>query len=1016
MNEAAAIRSELDNAARMVSAENYPQAELYLRRYLRFGGKDPAARHLLSAVHQGFGVPEPFELVEAKAPLATAKPKYLLIKAWGCGFWSDVHHVIGQLLLAELTQRVPVVQWGDNSLFGAWDLFFEPVADAVLPVLDANVGIFPAKWNTANLGENNVNKWDGADSRIAAPQLFCRDEDIVVSDFYMTVSSLIPWIGRDSRYHGLSDDEIYLDLFARHLRPRAGVIARVDAFHRAHMQHRPQVAVHVRGSDKVFESTELHRTNERYFGFVDRIILLNPGIGVFLLTDSVDVHASFEARYGDLLVATPALRSSSERGVHMQGHAGQTVAEEVMVDAYLAARCHYFIGNQESNVSLAIASLKRWPPGFLALLGDKNGRAENLFLHRPKQGDAAPACRLCASPVGFAFDALVLGKHRVRYAACSSCGALQTETPHWLAEAYSGAAERFDTGKASRTVVNFLALPRLLEILHVRPGDMAIDFGGGTGLFARLMRDLGHNFHSFDKFGSGEFTGAFNLTGIEQSRCSLMTLFEVAEHFAEPAEEWARIFATDPDFVIGSTGLYEGQGPQWPYLSPESGQHVFFYSFKALEHIARQHGRVAYRAGMYFLIARRPLSAEQMEAIRGWSAGLYPACKQSFDQWAQGPYTHATRDNRELAVMDSLRQSGTRIVLDGVFFRFSSGIARLWRSVLAEWSASGFGEFVVVIDRARTAPRLPGIRYVDAPQHQYADIAADRRLLQDICDRERASLFISTYYSSPLTTPAVLMVLDMIPEVMGFDLADPQWVEKRRCIEYAEAYLAISDSTARDLVRFHPQVPAASVQTTYCGSDFRTALADEVSAFRARHGITRPWFLIAGGRADYKNAALFFKAFEQLGDARAGLAVVCTHAVQLEPEFAACLGPAQVHTLVLSDADLQCAYSGGVALAYPSRYEGFGLPVLEAMACSCPVITCASSSIPEVGGDAVLYVGPDDVAAMQAALIKVQDAATRADLIARGLARARRFSWTRMARDVALALATRAVEHSGARA
>jgi len=954
------LPADLAPAAELLAAGNFPQAELHLRHHLAAGHHPAATQAMLDAVAAGYGLAPGFTLVEPAANPDT--PRTLLIKAWGYGFWSDVHHVLIHLLVAELTGRRPVVQWGSNSLFSdaatagqggnAFLHFFEPPAGATLTEAQALADqgdVYPPKWQGRRLDEDNVNKWEGPGSRTAAQYLFARPETLVVSDFYSTVSSLLPWIGAGSRYHGMSDDQIHSALFQRYLKPSAAMQARVDAFAQAHFTGRPWVAVHVRGSDKIFEAAALAQTNAGYAAFIDRIIALNPEIGVFLLTDSVDLHAHFSARYGERVVTTPALRSSSQTGVHMQGHNGRTVGEEVLLDALLATRCQYFVGNRESNVSLAIASLKTWAPGFIVMLGDKSGRAENSYLHNRRNNasaDAAPA---------------TLAAH----------AAAQPALPH------PAAAARHDATRAARTLAHARALPQLLALLHLRPADRCIEVGSAGGLLTRLLRDQGVNMHALAPAGSSEFAGPHRVAALARP-CSALTLLSDGLPFAAASRPWSEIFAADPEVVVG-----------------DARSSSLLADVQAL---AAAHSRHAWQAGSYLLLTRQPPSAQQT-ALAATLASVFPPAAPA----------EALRDQLEQATFDRLRRSGRRIAIDGVFFRFASGISRLWRAVLAQWSASGFGEFVVVIDRAGTAPRLPRLRYVDAPQHQYADTMADRQLLQAICDRENIGLFVSTYYSTPLTTPSTLMVLDMIPEVMAYDPLNPQWAEKRHAIGYASAYLAISDSTAQDLRRFFPAIGAQQVQTTYCGCDFQPATAAAVQAFRERHGIARPYFMTAGTRAEYKNAIQFFKAFEALGDQRAGLAVVCTNANQLEPEMAACLGPAQLHLLVLSDAELQCAYSGALALAYPSRYEGFGLPVLEAMACACPVITCRISSIPEVGGEAVVYVDPDSTQEMQQALLDVQQPARRSALVARGLEQARQFSWARMAREVALALATRAV-------
>ena len=615
-------------------------------------------------------------------------------------------------------------------------------------------------------------------------------------------------------------------------------------------------------------------------------------------------------------------------------------------------------------------------------------------------------CRLCQSPVQQMFSNTILGKHQVNYYLCNRCGALQTADPYWLDEAYEGSAELYDTGKASRTVVNFLALPAILVALKVRKTDLAVDFGGGTGLLARLMRDTGYNFHTCDKFGGSEFMGGYAWSSIGRP-CKLVTLFEVAEHFSDPAEEWQRIFAGDPEWVIGSTSLYVGQDKDWPYLSCDSGQHVFFYSAETLAYVAHTAGRYAYNLGMYFLITRVPLDEETLKLISDWKNNLISACNASFATWTQGPYRHASVDNTEVSVYARLRQSGKRIAVDGTFFRNATDISRLWSNILNHWSASSLSQFIMVIDRGRTAPRLPGISYVDAPFHDIEMPEQDRKLLQDICDKERIGLFISTNYTIPLTTPSVLLVLDMIPEVMGYDMSDPQWLAKRNAIEYAMAFISISQSTEQDLVTYYPIAHAKPKLVTYCGSDFRAATMDQIINFKQRYGIQKPYFLISGILDNYKNAILFFKAFELFGDRRADFAIVCVNSIpSLEAQAAVHVGLADLHILNLTDAELQCAYSGAIALVYPSRYEGFGLPVLEAMACGCPVITCHNNSLPEVGAETVIYVDPGNADQMYGALVSAREPEVRSVLITQGIQKAGHFSWATIAGTIGQRLAT----------
>ena len=353
-----------------------------------------------------------------------------------------------------------------------------------------------------------------------------------------------------------------------------------------------------------------------------------------------------------------------------------------------------------------------------------------------------------------------------------------------------------------------------------------------------------------------------------------------------------------------------------------------------------------------------------------------------------------------------MRNQSKKILVDAVFFQYNrSGIARVWISIFNEWVRSGFAANVLVLDRNKTAPRIDGLAYRVVPTHNYAASQDDRAMLQAVCDEEAADVFVSSYYTIPVTTPSIFMAYDMIPEVLNWDVSSQTiWYQKHEAIRHAASFIAISQNTADDLCRLFPSIRPQQVTIAHCGVDFSEPPPHLVVAFRARHGIDRPYFLLVGSRGTYKNADLFFRAFAELGQQRSNYAIVCTGPWStLEPEFAVHVGEGAVHMLEVGDEELQCAYAGAIALAYPSIYEGFGMPITEAMACGCPVITCPAGSIPEVADDAVIYVGPSDVPAMIQALHQVQGPMMRALLISKGLQRAAQFSWKKMAAEVAAA-------------
>jgi hypothetical protein len=321
--------------------------------------------------------------------IKTKGHKYLLIKAWGYGFWSDVSHVLGQLLIAELTERFPIIHWGGNSLFSdgtdknAFEYYFKNFSVVDINYLQQNDYLYwPPKWNNNNIKSNNVNKWTGSYSRIAGQYTFGRPENVIVSDFYTNIIDIKPYIRSDQPLFGLSINEIYYYLVSRYLHPKSLIMNNVDNFLRNNLKEANFIAIHLRGSDKISEVKNLDDINKQYKSIIEKEISNDHNLKIFLMTDDSRILEEYCKIYGNKIVFTDCQRTNNTRGVHYKSSSNSIkLGFEVMTDVYIASKAKIFIGNGFSNSSQIVRYLKKWPENNLHFIGKEIFHSFNTSIH-----------------------------------------------------------------------------------------------------------------------------------------------------------------------------------------------------------------------------------------------------------------------------------------------------------------------------------------------------------------------------------------------------------------------------------------------------------------------------------------------------------------------------------------------------------------------------------------------------------------------------------------------------------
>jgi glycosyltransferase involved in cell wall biosynthesis len=275
--------------------------------------------------------------------------------------------------------------------------------------------------------------------------------------------------------------------------------------------------------------------------------------------------------------------------------------------------------------------------------------------------------------------------------------------------------------------------------------------------------------------------------------------------------------------------------------------------------------------------------------------------------------------------------------------------------------------------------------------------------------RQNVTIYHSPYYLMPYRPgkPTVLTIYDLIPALCPAQVSPRARVlfrlTTRLALSAATRVIAISDTTRRDLIR-HFGLEGEKVSTVHLAADarFGPVRDRELPRVRGEHGLTSPYVLYVGINKPHKNLLRLIQAWGTLQQDDRVRDCVLAIAGPWDPRYPE---PQQwVERLSVQqsvrflgrvdDHDLPGIYCGALALVIPSLYEGFGLPVLEAMACGTPVVCAKAAALQEVAGDAALFFDPLNVEEMAGAVHRVIGSRSlRDDLGARGLGQAARFSW-----------------------